>query len=938
MKTRIIAPVPMFIAGIIFPLFMAGTAMAAIIEVDTPAGGFTALGTCDPAVINDCSLEDAVALANKDALPDSIVFNIIGFFPFWTINISAPIVITEPVTIDGYNGPWTAKPNTVPAPGLTDAVLSITIDGSGLKLTDNCFDINTTTAGAPVLIKGLVINNCPVHGISLQGSNVTIQGNYIGTDRTGIIATPNVGDGIYVDKAHDILIGGPNPEHRNVISGNAGSGIVFTDAVNGSDIEGNFIGLDATGTAALGNGNFGILMGSNKSPGTISGNNIGNGPSDVGDGKRNYIGGNATTGIYVAGTWTTKLFGWVQIDNNYIGTDVFGTAAIPNAKGGIDVVISDDARIENNLISGNTGNGVSVTGDDTLIPGGVGSYRISVFSNKIGTDASGLNPLGNTGTGVLFHNGTNRSYVGDAGYPGSGNIIAYNTLAGVTILEENPPFTTDDNKIQMNSIFGNGGIGIDLASDGVTLNDANDADFGANRLQNYPIVDSVSYAGGNTTITASLNSIISRGPYRFEFFANDAADPTGYGEGQTYLGGVDGIFTDALGNATVPFVVAGDYTSKYITATVTDTSQYTSEFGPMRDADLSVAKTASAAAAEENDIVTFTITVSNITGPSNTTGVEVTDLIGGGLVYLNHSASQGTYNSSTGVWSVGALAFGGTATLSIDAYVDNCGNLANTANITAAGQYDPVSADNTATATVTVTCPPVAGGRPEGYTDNNGTDSPAMATDTSDDSSGDEGEKNEPSDDTQDTGDEEAVSSSSAAAPQDAGGPDSPKYCPGFDFNPADSGAVTRYEFIKYMLELTCHDIPAQIPDGEKSYADYPRTGSYNENLTAVLAALYYATDNGIVSGYPDGTIKPYDPVNYAEAAKILYAAAGVSDDQYQSALSRVTFNFFGTEWYLRYFIFMMDLAGTTNLDPSANVSADETGSLADRLMEKYPD
>jgi len=632
-------------AVFVFCVFTASTVFAAIIEVDTPGHPSSGGGGCRTGVLNDCSFEEAITTANATPGADDIVFNMFGLFPNWTLTLHSPVTITEALTIDGYTQGWPGKPNTVPAPGLSDGVVNMMIDGSSLKSGSNCININTVKSGDPVTIKGLNVSSCPNHGISITGSNVTIQGDYIGTDFPGLSAFPNGGAGIYADAASNILIGGPNPADRNVISGNLGNGIEFSETVSGSDIEGNFIGLDKTGLNALGNGTYGITMGNTKSPVSISGNHIGNGPSDSGDGKRNYISGNGATGIFVAGGWTTKLFGWNHIDNNYIGTDVNGTSAIPNGRGGIDIAISNDVKIENNLISGNRGNGITVMGDHTS---GVYSYRIGILNNYIGVDSSGTSPVGNAGTGVTLRNGANRCYVGDSSMPGSGNIIANNILAGVNVLEENPPFMTDDNKIELNSIYDNGEIGIDLAGGGVETNDSLDADTGANHLQNYPIVESASYSGGNTTINASLHSVPLRDDYRVDFYGNDSADRTGYGEGQTYLGSLTGINLDAAGDATFSLVVAGDYTGKYITATTTDKSLYTSEFGPMTSADLSITNGV-IATINQGDNVTFTITVSNAAGPNNATGVQITDLIGGGFTYLSHSASSGyrrTYNPS----------------------------------------------------------------------------------------------------------------------------------------------------------------------------------------------------------------------------------------------------------------------------------------------------
>jgi hypothetical protein len=132
------------------------------------------------------------------------------------------------------------------------------------------------------------------------------------------------------------------------------------------------------------------------------------------------------------------------------------------------------------------------------------------------------------------------------------------------------------NSILANSIFSNGGLGIDLQGDGVTLNDLGDADTGENNLQNYPIITNTSVLAGNVTFTGSLNSEASK-TYRLEFFASSSTDPSGHGEGETFLG-FKTVTTDASGNVSfsATFPVVGP--SVGYSATATDPAGNTSEF------------------------------------------------------------------------------------------------------------------------------------------------------------------------------------------------------------------------------------------------------------------------------------------------------------------------------------------------------------------------
>jgi hypothetical protein len=127
-----------------------------------------------------------------------------------------------------------------------------------------------------------------------------------------------------------------------------------------------------------------------------------------------------------------------------------------------------------------------------------------------------------------------------------------------------------------NSIHSNFGQGIDLNPNGVTPNELGDADTGPNNLQNFPVLTSVTNSGSNTTMQGSLNSR-PNGAYTLEFFANAAADRSGFGEGQTFLGSTM-VTTDSSGNAsftvTLPVAVAA---GQIVSSTATDAAGNTSE-------------------------------------------------------------------------------------------------------------------------------------------------------------------------------------------------------------------------------------------------------------------------------------------------------------------------------------------------------------------------
>ena len=134
------------------------------------------------------------------------------------------------------------------------------------------------------------------------------------------------------------------------------------------------------------------------------------------------------------------------------------------------------------------------------------------------------------------------------------------------------------NAISCNGIYGNSGLGIDLRDDGVTPNDIGDGDGGPNLRQNFPVLTQARTNGvGSITIDGSLNSSAIT-TFRVEFFASVTGDPTGYGEGERYLGYVD-VTTNGSGNATfsqpLSAVVA---VGEVVTSTATDPLGNTSEF------------------------------------------------------------------------------------------------------------------------------------------------------------------------------------------------------------------------------------------------------------------------------------------------------------------------------------------------------------------------
>ncbi len=202
-----------------------------------------------------------------------------------------------------------------------------------------------------------------------------------------------------------------------------------------------------------------------------------------------------------------------------------------------------------------------------------------VQANFIGTDVTGTQLLGNGGDGVFATSATNNTIGGTISKAGTppANLIAGNAgsgvgaAAGVTGLA-----------IKGNSIHSNGGLGIDLNRDGPTANDISegDADTGPNLLQNYPILTVFAAFSDRVSFNFRYKSRPNTA-YHIEYFSNDAYDPTGFGEGQVWIGSAD-IMTPASGRLGFGGSFPTAFLVKNLTFTATDANGNTSEFSPER--------------------------------------------------------------------------------------------------------------------------------------------------------------------------------------------------------------------------------------------------------------------------------------------------------------------------------------------------------------------
>jgi len=373
----------------------------------------------------------------------------------------------------------------------------------------------------------------------------------------------------------------PYPEHStfNVIGG--------TDPEDGNTLQSVSLVCGADDNLVIGNHVKTVFVGASPYCDTSSRNRIG-GPTpaerNVINGFGSYSGEGFPIGAGVEVSWATDTL----IEGNYIGVNESGTARVPQTGPvGVDISDSDSTTVRDNLIAGLWVRGRNHhdgrTFGEAIRVNSINRDNLGtvIENNRIGTDHTGLNPiLTRNGivvsqfTGIYSPHGTR---IGGT-EPGQGNLVAFCEIVGIGI----GPLI-EDAEISGNSIHSNAGIGIDLSTwagfDGVTQNDPGDGDTqGGNLLQNFPVLTAATSSGGVVHVEGLLNSSPSRA-YRVEFFANAVCDPTGYGEGEVFLGAVE-VTTDAQGDAVLTADLSGTVPENgWVTATATDIAQgATSEF------------------------------------------------------------------------------------------------------------------------------------------------------------------------------------------------------------------------------------------------------------------------------------------------------------------------------------------------------------------------
>ena len=424
-------------------LFLAVSAAA-------PAMTYTVTSTADSGA---GSLRQAITDANANPGADTIAFGIVGS-GVHTIAPASPLpTITGPVTIDGYTQSG-ASPNTNPASEGLNTVLRIEIDGTNAGAAPCLFVAADDVTIRGLVVNRCTDKAIAATGAH---SDFVLEGCFIGTNAAGTQALSPYGGGINPRSQTNARIGGTTPAARNLISGSslfadhiafglgitepvsnslvagnlvgtditglhllvpdgplsmgvgggtnnvvggtaAGARNVFAGPVlvsgPGNQIQGNFVGLDVTGTIVIGVTSVGITI--NADDNTVGGSAAGAG---------NRVGGTIDTGIDIGGVGNV-------VQGNQVGTDGTGTVRLANGYwgirvGGSNTTIGGVGAGEGNIVAYNRGYaGVVVHGVNATVRGN------SIFDNA-GIQANSGLAIDLTG-GNLFELGVNINDAGDA--------------------------------------------------------------------------------------------------------------------------------------------------------------------------------------------------------------------------------------------------------------------------------------------------------------------------------------------------------------------------------------------------------------------------------------------------------------------------------------------------------------------------------------------
>jgi len=563
------------------------------------------------------SLRAAITSANgaPSSQYSSITFSVAGVI---TLASDLP-AITSKVLIDGTTAPGYSAGNTTTAP-----LVAVNFNNAG-----SGFNFNSGSAGSGIYALSIIGANS--NGITLNASNITLLSNYIGLNLKGVAAS-NAGSGIYISSTSSNNTIGSNPKsisglYSNVISGNTSHGIQIVGSTE-NKIQGNAIGTNPAGTAAIGNHGNGILITSFAMNNTVGGTadydsatNQTNNPTgnkgtvpivSIAPPLGNLISGNSLNGVFIdSGSELNVLSG------NFVGTNNVGTSAVANALDGVLIrnannnsligcTFPDNPFIYYNVLSGNGGSGLHVTDSNAIL----------VQANFFGAGANNASMVPNAGDGILIDGSSAGVQVG--GVIPLGNVSAGNGRDGIRVSGTASGFTTFNtfgglyafkgaapnqgngitinssglnNLIRTNVFSGNKGNGIQLSggANGVTV-DPNvvglntegtgllaSAPYGGNGGSGILITgtatNSVNYIGGYNNSVIPQNTFSGNTRYGIEILSG-----TNFVFNASI--GLSTTFDAAFGNGMGGIFIAsnGNYVGPYTAPTSTTSATYTGKY------------------------------------------------------------------------------------------------------------------------------------------------------------------------------------------------------------------------------------------------------------------------------------------------------------------------------------------------------------------------
>lgn len=640
------------------------------------------------------SLRQAISDANSNVGADQIDFAISGAGPH-TIVLASGLSITDQVKVNGLSQIGSVCNGT-------SSTIKVVIEGNGIGVSGavaNGTEING-------LVFGTGTNNLVIGGDT--SSNI-VRCNFFGTNASGTTGVGTLGNSGLTVYGASTTIGGNSVTDMNLF----GYYNLSIGGGNNQTIKNNQFGTDITGMTVLGgdvNFAFGTwnnitishnlirhmnMIYSTFDNLTLSANKIGTNitgtaaiQENLGDPiwirssfNNSTIGGpTEADGNLIAGAYPVDsnqqgialVAGGsnLTIQNNKLGVNADASGVIGNYNTQLVVGCANNCvniQILDNIIGGSQGgSGISITNS-----GDSDQNSIYVKRNYIGTNKTLDLDAGNTSGGIRLSGSISHVLIGGSD-TADANYIYNNGAPGIT------DTSTGFNSYLGNSIYSNEGQGIDFP---YFWNPDPE-----NSL-NYPVITLATENGGNTDVNYILD--VPAGDYRVEFFSNTTADPTGYGEGETFIGHAD-VTSDGTGEQTFTTTLSGTgHTHLAATATQIDPDSFsgfgpTSEFGNFEPrADLEVASDDGTTSANYGDTHQYKFTVSN-NGPGDVDNFtfqghsSVFDSAVYAVVDDSSTATTPGYFSDGG-WN-GLLKSGETLEFTMSGTINNTGPL-NTTNI-----------------------------------------------------------------------------------------------------------------------------------------------------------------------------------------------------------------------------------------------------------------